>query len=67
MSNMKMKIMKSRKAVVSATEPTNTHKYQEALDYINSAIQALGDAAKNGDSLAKESIANLGVIMLDLK
>lgn len=40
--------------------------YSEAIGYIHSAISALSTAAKN-DPLAKESIANLSVILFDLK
>lgn len=38
----------------------------EAIDYIKSAISVLGDSAIAGDEVAKEAIANLGVIALDL-
>ena len=40
--------------------------YQDAIDYINSAISSLSTIAKS-DQLAKESIANLSVVLLDLK
>lgn len=67
MSAKKLKIMKSKPAVTAATEPKDTNKYAEATNYIESAIQALSKDAKAGDSLAKESIANLSVVLLDLK
>ena len=41
-------------------------KYQAALDLIAGAIEALAEIAKD-DQIAKDSIANLGVVMLDLK
>lgn len=41
-------------------------KYKDAIDYINSAISSLSVLAKD-DKLAKESIANLSVVLLDLK
>lgn len=41
-------------------------KYDEAIDYIHSAINSLGACAKD-DEIAKESIANLSVVLLDLK
>lgn len=66
MSIKKMKVMKSKTAVKAATD-SNTSQYKEAVNYIQSAIQALSADAKNGDALAKESIANLSVVLLDLK
>lgn len=60
----KIRIMKSK--VTANSEPAPT-AYSEAVDHIQSAIQALSEAANNGDVIAKESIANLGVVMLDLK
>lgn len=60
----KIRIMKSKVTANSEPEPT---AYSEAVDHIQSAIQALSETAKNGDVIAKESIANLGVVMLDLK
>jgi len=39
---------------------------QEATEFIMSAINALGTAAKT-DIVAKESIANLSVVLLDLQ
>ena len=42
--------------------------YAEAIDYIKSAIAALGESARTkGDAIAKEAIANLSVVLLDLK
>lgn len=54
--------------VTSGTEPaaSPTGKYDEAIGYINSAISSLSVHAKE-DELAKESIANLSVVLLDLK
>lgn len=40
-------------------------KYTGAIEHIKSAIDALGEVAAD-DELAKESIANLSVILLDL-
>lgn len=42
------------------------NKYKDAIDYISSAISSLSVIAKD-DKLAKESIANLSVVLLDLK
>ena len=41
-------------------------KYACAIDLISAAIESLAEIAK-GDQIAKDSIANLGVVMLDLK
>ena len=41
--------------------------YQCAIDNIYNAIECLGEAAKAEDSLAREAIANLSVVLLDLK
>lgn len=40
--------------------------YQEAIDCILCAIDSLGSIAKE-DELARESIANLSVVLFDLK
>lgn len=44
----------------------NSCKYESALNLISAAIESLAEIAKD-DQIAKDSIANLGVIMLDLK
>ena len=41
--------------------------YDKAETHIRAAIECLGAEAINGDTKAKESIANLGVVLLDLK
>lgn len=41
-------------------------KYENAICLISSAIESLAEIAKD-DQIAKDSIANLGVVMLDLK
>ena len=41
-------------------------KYDSAICFIQSAIESLAEVAKD-DQIAKDSIANLGVVMLDLK
>lgn len=43
-----------------------TCKYQCAIDLISAAIESLAEVAK-GDEVAKDSIANLGVVLFDLK
>lgn len=39
----------------------------EAIEYIKCAIDSLGQEALDGDPVVKEAIANLGVVMFDLK
>lgn len=49
-------------------EPTvenSASQYGEAIDHIKAAIESLGVIAAN-DDLAKDSIANLSVVLLDL-
>lgn len=41
-------------------------KYANAINLISAAIESLAEIAKD-DQIAKDSIANLGVVMLDLK
>lgn len=41
-------------------------KYSCAIELISEAIESLAEVAKD-DPIAKDSIANLGVVMLDLK
>ncbi len=41
-------------------------KYEDAINLIGAAIESLAQVAKE-DEIAKDSIANLGVVMLDLK
>lgn len=45
----------------------SSSKTSDACKYIKSAIDALGPAAIDGDASAKDAIANLSVILLDLK
>lgn len=44
----------------------STCKYANAINLISAAIESLAEIAKD-DQIAKDSIANLGVVMLDLK
>ena len=65
---MNMKIKKTQKSSVDVVEATSKPDARsEAISYIKSAIEVLGDSAKSGDILAKESIANLSVVLFDLK
>lgn len=65
-----MKISKTKKAC-SATQNTEgvtevKNKYQDSIDYIKAAIDNLGTMAEE-DSTARDAIANLSVVLLDLK
>lgn len=44
----------------------STASYEQAINFIHDAIDALGAVAKN-DPIARESIANLSVVLFDLK
>ena len=73
-----MKITK-KKPVTANTDPINNAivvqeleapckpcKYDNAIELISAAIESLAEVARD-DEIAKDSIANLGVVMLDLK
>lgn len=64
-----MKISKNKKACAAKEANTVTEvksKYQTTIDYIKAAIDSLGTIAQD-DDLAKDAIANLSVVLLDLK
>ena len=46
--------------------PWQPCKYDDTIQLISAAVESLAEIAKD-DELAKDSIANLGVVMLDLK
>ena len=58
---------KSKKMVKSSIDSmfTYTCKYDESIQLIKEAINCLGMIAKD-DEVAKEAIANLSVVLLDL-
>lgn len=58
------KPVKANEEVIVLAEPEC--KYCEAINLISAAIESLAVVAKD-DAIAKDSIANLGVVMLDLK
>ncbi len=60
-----MRISRVRPIVSAENMIEENNKYASAIGHIRSAIDALGEIAKD-DELAKESIANLSVILLDL-
>ena len=41
--------------------------YDKATEHIMCAISALGDKAKSGDTTARDAVANLSVVLFDLK
>ncbi|WP_301003112.1 hypothetical protein [uncultured Duncaniella sp.] len=53
------------KIAKKAPAPVQAGKYAEGRKYIRAAIDSLGKVAKD-DPKAKEAIANLGVVFLDL-
>ena len=64
MKDQKMNSMKNQK------NPQNNVKadeYAKASEHIMSAISVLGSKAKSGDAHAKDVIANLSVVLFDLK
>lgn len=70
---MKMKIKKESNQTSSNTQTTSkssvnaNDNYAEAAEYIKCAISVLGKSALKSDILARESIVNLSVILMDLK
>lgn len=58
--NTQMKIQKPNKVQASNSK-------DEAKKYIKCAIESLGASAKNGDAVARDALANLSVILFDLK
>lgn len=62
-----MKIKKSDTVKVNTPESVAAADHKEAKECILSAIHILGNAAKADDKVAKEAIANLSVVLLDLK
>lgn len=69
---MSIKIKKTKKSSVTANKQAHNQKvsgnqYADARESITAAIYALGDTAKSGDVKARESIANLSVILFDLQ
>lgn len=61
---MKITSSKHNAQVKAATEEKAT---AAAIKNIHAAIDLLGESAKSGNITAKESIANLSVVLLDLQ
>lgn len=66
-----MKITRTSNGAVTASTKSkrkvNASAKAEAVEYIRSAISVLGDSAIKGDTESKDAIANLSVILFDLK
>jgi len=56
----------NKENIVAKNGEAESAKYNQARKHILAAIEVLGTSAKAGDTLAKETIANLGVVILDL-
>lgn len=65
---MKIKKNKPAEAQVTAAAQSTEKKYVNATSHIEAAIKVLGSAADiSTDATAKDAIANLSVILFDLK
>lgn len=64
---MKIEKNASGSKSVKGSETVKVGKYDEAVEYIQCAISELSKSAKKSDVLARESIANLSVVLMDLK
>lgn len=60
-ANKQISIQKKRDIKASSDDKA------EAQKYIKCAIDALGASAKSGDTIARDALANLSVILFDLK
>lgn len=59
-------VLESQPEVVEVAMTAETCPYESSINYIRSAIEELGKIAKD-DPIARESIANLSVVLFDLK
>lgn len=59
-------ILAEPESAVAVVEEIPVCPYEQAISFIKNAIDALGVVAKD-DALARESIANLSVVLFDLK
>lgn len=60
-----MKISKKRGSS-RVSSATSGPKYGDAIDFIRKAIDSLGRVSKE-DAIARDAIANLSVVLLDIK
>lgn len=64
-----MKISKKQNVTANTNlevAAVSTCKYANAIELVSAAIESLAEVARD-DELAKDSIANLGVVLLELK
>lgn len=60
-------LIKKNSGKVETSKPVSANvNYEKCLKYIKSAIDVLGESAKQ-DSRARDAIANLSVVYFDLK
>lgn len=59
--------MNSMKNQKNPQNNVKADEYAKASEHIMSAISVLGSKAKSGDAHAKDVIANLSVVLFDLK
>lgn len=59
-----MKLVHTKSA--TSTNVASSSQHSKAVEYIQCAMQELSKVAKT-DEVAKDSIANLGVVMFDLR
>lgn len=59
------KALKQTTVVPKTSNPVSANTYNKSAEYIRAAIDELGKTARS-DPKAREAIANLGVILLDL-
>lgn len=62
-----MQIRKS--SPIQASKTAKDTQYEKAIESIKCAVDCLGDVLQQdrSDKVARDSIANLGVVLLDLK
>lgn len=69
MRRMKTLRIAKKLQTVNSNEVVKVSDYDNAIESIKCAIDSLGEALQKdrSDKVARESIANLGVVLLDLK
>ena len=65
-SNTEIAVVEQPLPAAPAAPEVLTCKYDNAINLISAAIESLSAIAKD-DEVAKDSIANLGVVLFDLK
>ena len=65
-SNTEIAVVEQSADIPTITEEIPCCKYDNAINLISAAIESLAAIARD-DEVAKDSIANLGVVLFDLK